>query len=62
MITVGDEQFEPTHAFGPDRQRVAMTRGATVPVEVYAEDGITLLGRSAAATFTPGHAYSVALE
>ena len=62
VITVGDEQFEPDRAHGPDRQLLKMTRAANVPLELYSEDGVTLIGRSAATSFTPGRAYSLAVE
>jgi hypothetical protein len=62
VITVGDEQFHATAAMGPERQLVKMTRPATAPLKLYAEDGTTLLGSSVATRFAPGRAYSVALE
>ena len=60
VLTAGDELFEPSRAIGPDRQLVRLPRAANVPLEVYAEDGITLIGRSAATKFEPGKAYQLA--
>jgi len=62
VITIGDEQFEPKSAIGPDRQTLSLSRVATVPLELYAEDGITLIGRSIATRFKPGRAYLLAFE
>ena len=62
VITVGDEQCEPRGAVGPDRQILPLSRPATVPLELYAEDGVTLVGRSAATRFEPGRAYLVTIE
>ena len=62
VITVGDEQYEPSGAIGPDRQIVKLPRAANVPLELYAEDGVTLVGRSAAMRFEPGRAYLLAVE
>ena len=62
VITVGDEQFEPKVAVGPDRQILNLARAATVPLALYAEDGVTLIARSAATRFEPGRAYLLTLE
>ena len=62
VITVGDEQCEPSGALGPDRQIVKLPRAATVPLELYAEDGVTLVARSAATRFEPGRTYLLTVE
>jgi hypothetical protein len=62
VIAIGDERFEPTRAVGPDRQIVKISRAATVPLELYAEDAVTLIGRSVATPFEPGRAYELVLE
>jgi hypothetical protein len=62
VITIGDEQCGPNRAIGPDRQIVKLPRAANVPLELYAEDGVTLVGRSAATRFEPGHAYLLTVE
>ncbi len=62
VMTVGDEQFEPSRAIGPDRQMMKLSRAATVPLELYAEDGVTLVGRGERATFEPGKTYELAIE
>ena len=62
VLTAGDELFESSGAIGPDRQRVRISHAITAPLEVYADDGVTLIGRSAAASFEPGKSYEIAFE
>lgn len=62
VITAGDDLFEPSSAIGPDRQIVKLPRAVDVPIEVYAEDGVTLVGRGERATFEPGKTYELAIE
>jgi hypothetical protein len=62
VLTAGDELFEPSTAMGPDRQIIKLTHAVNVQLELYAEDGVTLIGRSGATAFTPGRAYSITLE
>jgi hypothetical protein len=62
VLTAGDELFEPSTAIGPGRQLIKLPHAVNVQLELYAEDGVTLIGRSAATAFTPGRAYSIALE
>ncbi len=62
VITAGDDLFEPTAAIGPDRQIVKLPRTVNVPIEVYAEDGVTLVGRSERTTLEPGKVYELAIQ
>jgi hypothetical protein len=62
VLTAGDELFESSRAMGPDGQLVGLPYAVTVPLEIYAEDGVTLIGRSAATQFVPGKAYRIAVE
>jgi hypothetical protein len=62
VLTAGDELFESTQAKGPDAQMVRLPRAVKVPLELYAEDGITLIGRSESARFEPGKAYTIHVE
>jgi hypothetical protein len=41
---------------------VRLPRAVKVPLELYAEDGITLIGRSESARFEPGKAYTIHVE
>jgi hypothetical protein len=58
----GDELFESSSAMGPDSQFVALSHPVTAPLELYAEDGVTLIGRSAATQFVAGKAYRITFE
>ncbi len=62
VITAGDDLFEPSAAIGPDRQIVKLPRTVNVPIEVYAEDGVTLVGRSERTTLEPGKVYELAIQ
>jgi hypothetical protein len=62
VLTAGDELFESSRAVGPDGQLVRLPHPVTVPLEIYAEDGVTLIGRSAATQFVPGKAYRITVE
>jgi len=60
VLTAGDDAFESARAVGPDRQLLTLPRGIAAPLELYAEDGVTIIGRSGETRFEPGKAYSVA--
>ena len=62
VLTAGDELFESTQARGPDAQIVQLPRAVKVPLELYAEDGVTLIGRSEATRFEPGRTYAIHVE
>lgn len=62
VLTAGDDLFESSQAKGPDAQIVQLPRGVTAPLELYAEDGITLIARSVAMRFRPGKVYEIHIE
>jgi hypothetical protein len=39
-----------------------LPRAVKVPLELYAEDGVTLIGRSEATRFEPGRTYAIHVE
>ena len=45
VLTAGDELYESSQAKGPDGQIVRLPRAVKVPLELYAENGVTLIGR-----------------
>ena len=59
VLTAGDELFESFCAIGPDAQFVKLPHAVNVPLELYAEDGATLIGRADARSFEPGRAYGI---
>jgi hypothetical protein len=62
VLTAGDELFESSQAKGPDAQIIRLPRAVNVPLEMYAEDGVTLIGRSEATRFEPGKTYAIRVE
>jgi hypothetical protein len=62
VLTAGDDLYESSQARGPDAQIVRLPRPVKVPLEMYAEDGVTLIGRSEATQFEPGKTYAIHVE
>jgi hypothetical protein len=60
VFTAGERKLEPGAALGPDRQVLGLTEDAVGTVEVFADDGKTLVGRGDNVTLKPGRAYEVA--
>jgi hypothetical protein len=61
MLFVADDgtHYPGSRALGPDRQLLPFSSASplTGKFEVYAEDGVTLLGTSATQTITVGQSY-----
>jgi hypothetical protein len=62
VLTAGDDLYESSQARGPDAQIVRLPRDVTAPLELYAEDGVTLIGRSDSTRFEPAKAYVIRIE
>lgn len=59
FVTADGRRLEPTRAFGPDRQHLVTDdkEPLTGRIELYAEDGKTLIATTDAVTLEPGRAY-----
>ncbi len=63
VFVSGDKRLEAERSLGPDRQILKLGADSIVGrFEVYAEDGVTLLGRSPECTLLAGNAYSIAVK
>lgn len=59
FITEDGRRLTTTTALGPDRALLELSAPARGRLEIYAEDGITLLASVPSVTLTPGSAYSL---